>query len=143
MSKKIKINIKDYEKLEFFIEEDASKGDFICLHDVNEINLEDTKTFFNKLVAEEREKLKQEIIIKEKQNIINEFKTGHEYLQLQNDLVKANNKYNELKVQQDLQLKLKVEETAKQFADEINNLKTTLQTQKLEAQNEMKDKVSE
>ncbi len=143
MSKKIKISIKNNEKLEFTLDENASAGDYICINDINEIDLDETRKFFSKLVSEEEAKLKQEIIAKEKQNIINEFKTGNEYQQMQKDLVEANKKYSELKSQQDSQLQLKALEVEKKFTTEINTLKNSLQQQELIAKNKLQEKETE
>ncbi len=90
--KKIKISVKDYEKLEFTLDEDAAKGDYICINDVNEVDLDSLRKYFQQVLEKEKESIKQEIIAREKNNIINEFKLSPEYANLkqENETLKAN-----------------------------------------------------
>ncbi|MGL5591180.1 MAG: DUF2130 domain-containing protein [Mycoplasmoidaceae bacterium] len=82
MSRKISIKIKDSDKNEFFLQEDAKKGDYFCLDDIKEFSIDDIKEQcdlkINK-IANERfiEKLKTE-----KKNWENEFKSSEEYHKL-------------------------------------------------------------
>ncbi|WP_027123730.1 DUF2130 domain-containing protein [Mycoplasmoides pirum] len=83
MSKLIKIKIKDVDKLEFYLSEDAKENDYISLHEINQIDF----TGLQKEIDDKRNKLinekLNELIDQEKINIINEFKQSNEYKELQ------------------------------------------------------------
>ncbi|MGL5246466.1 MAG: DUF2130 domain-containing protein [Mycoplasmoidaceae bacterium] len=84
MSKKIAIKIKELDKKEFFLEEDAKKGDFFCLDDVV-VSTDYIKEEFNKVISNTANEIVNEKLKTEKKNWENEFKASEEYLKLKKE----------------------------------------------------------
>ncbi|MGL5640566.1 MAG: DUF2130 domain-containing protein [Mycoplasmoidaceae bacterium] len=82
MSKKIKIEIKNLNKNEFFLDEDAKKGDYFCLEDIGAFSIDYIKEQFNEKIDKIANDRFIEKLYIEKKNWENEFKASEEYLKL-------------------------------------------------------------
>ncbi len=83
MAKEIKIGIKDVEKLEFTLRDDASKGDYICLKKVNEIDFLDLEKNISLKEKEIKSKYYEDFGREIESNAINKFKaTDTDYIKL-------------------------------------------------------------
>lgn len=112
MSKKIDIKLKDIDKLEFEICNDALKGDYISLNEINEID-------FSSLI----EKLNN------KQNFYFNEKLEQEKKNWENDFLRNSKEINDLrKSEEELRLQLATikAEKDKEYNEKINNLENKL-----------------
>lgn len=111
MSKKIKIEIKNIERKEFTLKEDAHVGDFISLDDVNNISFEDLT---NELKAN-KQKIINDIIASERDYIVKNSETYLEQLDKNQQLLKVNNQLQIVQKNQEenfnLRLSQKISET--------------------------------
>lgn len=123
MGKKINIEIKDSKNLEFALCEDAKKGDFICINDINDVNLQETRDFLYEEAKKQKEKIVDEIILKEKNNWINEFRSSKEFLDIIQENISLKEKINE-------QLKNKELELENKYLNQINELKNQITNEK-------------
>ncbi|MGL4617065.1 MAG: DUF2130 domain-containing protein [Mycoplasmoidaceae bacterium] len=82
MSKKINIKVKDLQKNEFFVEEDAKKGDYFCLDDIGAFSIDHIKKEFNEKIDIIAKQRIDEILLVEKKNWENAFKASEEYSEL-------------------------------------------------------------
>ncbi|MDE6429103.1 MAG: DUF2130 domain-containing protein, partial [Malacoplasma sp.] len=137
MSKKIKIGIKNNENFEFEILEDAKKGDFFCLKEINEIDFSDLK----KQIENKENDLVNKKLQQEKENWTNEFKLSNDYRSLV-DKIHQLEKINE-KLQSDLhnKVELAISNTRIETQKEISDLKNEIASHKLIIENE-KNKIS-
>lgn len=111
--KKIKISLKDSNKLEFLLDEDAIKGDFISLNDLNQVNFDVLK---NEIENLKNEKF-NEILEKEKQNYLNEFKLSDEYVDKDKNIKQLEKTITDLK--------LEFNEKKANFEIEINKVRSS------------------
>lgn len=126
--KKIEIELKDKDKLEFTLKDSASKGDYICINDISNNNFDDLKNSINFHFKSEESKYIDKLRIQEQENWINKFKTSGEYLNLKQENVILKNDI-------DTKIKNKELEITSEFASEINNLKTEIKTLELDKNN--------
>ena len=64
MSEKIKISLKDWDKSEFYLEQDAKKGDYICLQDIGAFSTDYIKEQFDTKINEiANERITEKVII--------------------------------------------------------------------------------
>ncbi|MDE5841479.1 MAG: hypothetical protein K2H11_00705, partial [Malacoplasma sp.] len=126
MSKKIKIGIKNNENFEFEILEDAKKGDFFCLKEINEIDFSDLK----KQIENKENDLVNKKLQQEKENWTNEFKLSNDYRSLV-DKIHQLEKINE-KLQSDLhnKVELAISNTRIETQKEISDLKNEIASHK-------------
>lgn len=78
MAKEIKISIKDIDKLEFYLDENAEKGDWINLNSVNEIDLSGLKEKLETKKQAIIDEWKKEAMPELTKQIINDFKANNE-----------------------------------------------------------------
>lgn len=111
MSEKIKISLKDWKKSEFFIEQDAKKGDYICIEDIGALSIDYIKEQFDtKINKITNERITEKLII-EKRNWENEFRVSKEFTDLNHELLNAKKELN------------LINENYQQKIDSLNNLK--------------------
>lgn len=111
MSEKIKISPKDWNKSEFYLEQDAKKGDYICLQDIGAFSTDYIKEQFDTKINEiANERITEKLII-EKKNWENEFRVSKEFTDLNYELL---NTKKEL---------ILINENHQQKIDSLNNLK--------------------
>lgn len=111
MSEKIKISPKDWNKSEFYLEQDAKKGDYICLQDIGAFSTDYIKEQFDTKINEiANERITEKLII-EKKNWENEFRVSKEFTDLNHELL---NTKKEL---------ILINENHQQKIDSLNNLK--------------------
>lgn len=126
MSKKLKIQIKNIDNLEFEIIEDGTVGDYISINDVLDHDFGKIKEQIQGTVNEWKTGLRIEVIESEKKNWLNEYKTSAEFQQL----VKENDKNKD-----------ELENFKKNQANErinwINEYKTSQEYQKLVKENDI------
>ena len=120
MSKKIPISIKNIKKLEFTLDENANRGDYICLTESEYIDYSSIRNIVN----QEKQQIINEYQTNEKNNIINNFKKTEEYINLKNkssensnniklnrleavNEFKKNDEYNKLLLAKEENIKLK------------------------------------
>lgn len=125
MSKKIKIEIKNANNLEFYIKEDAKNGDYFCVNDVTNLNLDTIKEFFANENKLQKEELINELRNKEKQNWLNEFKSSQEFLSLKEENINLKNKLES-------EIRNKELEIQKQYDNKINELNKIIQNNEME-----------
>ncbi len=124
MSKKIAIQIKDALNLEFTLNEDAKKGDYICVNDINEVNLEETKKFIANEIEKQKELLINQLRNKEKENWINGFKNSNEFLNLKEENIKLKNNLDQLLKNKELEIKSFYDDKINDLNYIINDLKS-------------------
>ena len=148
MAKEIKIKLKNADKLEFELLEDANKGDYIDLYSAyDKTSLEPLKEILSnqkeKIIEEWRKEATKEI----KDNAINSFKASDEYLRINQENQKyklENEDLNKKLVEDKKQLKLeaineyKNSDEYKKIIDEVNKKATEI----VRLQEENKNKVS-
>ncbi len=140
MSKKVKIEIKNIERKEFFLEEDATKGDFISLDDVNSISFE---TLTNQLKAN-KQQIINEIVASERDYIV---KNSDEYLkqvEQNKDLTIKNNELLAIQKSQQENFTLQLEKDVNKAISsekEKNDLQISKMQQKFELQKEAYQKL--
>ena len=111
MSEKIKISLKDWKKSEFFLEQDAKKGDYICIEDIGALSIDYIKEQFDtKINKITNERITEKLII-EKRNWENEFRVSKEFTDLNHELLNAKKELN------------LINENYQQKIDSLNNLK--------------------
>ncbi len=111
MSEKIKISPKDWNKSEFFLEQDAKKGDYICLEDIGAFSTDYIKEQFDtKINKIANERITEKLII-EKRNWENEFRVSKEFTNLNNELLNTKKELN------------LINENHQQKIDSLNNSK--------------------
>ncbi len=123
MSKKIEVSIKNINKLEFTLEQDANKGDYICLSQLSEISFDQLK---EELISN-KTKILNEIWEKEKDIYISsseEMKSlKEEVSNLEKQIIKIesdskSNKENEIN-----EIKILKEKEITELKSEIENIK--------------------
>ncbi len=126
MSKKIKISIKDIEKLEFFINEDANKNDYFSLKDLMEVDYDQVSNFIKQELESKREEyikqIKEEIYNNESRNIINEFKNSNEYRELYELKIKFSSLENSLKDKMTIEFSNKLKDIELEKEKQIGKL---------------------
>lgn len=111
MSEKIKISPKDWNKSEFYLEQDAKKGDYICLQDIGAFSTDYIKEQFDTKINEiANERITEKLII-EKKNWENEFRVSKEFTDLNYELLNTKKELN------------LINENHQQKIDSLNNLK--------------------
>lgn len=111
MSEKIKISQKDWDKSEFYLEQDAKKGDYICLQDIGAFSTDYIKEQFDTKINEiANERITEKLII-EKKNWENEFRVSKEFTDLNHELLNTKKELN------------LINENHQQKIDSLNNLK--------------------
>ena len=111
MSEKIKISLKDWDKSEFYLEQDAKKGDYICLQDIGAFSTDYIKEQFDTKINEiANERITEKLII-EKKNWENEFRVSKEFTDLNHELLNTKKELN------------LINENHQQKIDSLNNLK--------------------
>lgn len=111
MSEKIKISPKDWNKSEFYLEQDAKKGDYICLQDIGAFSTDYIKEQFDTKINEiANERITEKLII-EKKNWENEFRVSKEFTDLNHELLNTKKELN------------LINENHQQKIDSLNNLK--------------------
>ena len=111
MSEKIKISPKDWDKSEFYLEQDAKKGDYICLQDIGAFSTDYIKEQFDTKINEiANERITEKLII-EKKNWENEFRVSKEFTDLNHELLNTKKELN------------LINENHQQKIDSLNNLK--------------------
>lgn len=154
MGKKIEIELKDKDKLEFTLKDSAFKGDYICINDIFNNNFDDLKNSINFHFKSEENKYIDKLRIQEQENWINKFKTSGEYLNLKQENVILKNdidtkiKNKELEIQSkcsseisDLKIKIKTLELDKNNSEEKFDLKKKNEISEMENKN--KDQINE
>lgn len=133
MGKEIKISIKDIDKLEFYLDEDAQKGDWICLK-ADWTNLKETLELKKEEIIDG---WKKQILPELKKQIINEYQLhDQQYLQL---LEKARNLEGiQEKNKQEIKYATSIlEEKNKSLSSEIEAYKAKEEKNKAEFQNKL------
>lgn len=148
--KKIKISLKDADKLEFTLLEDAKHGDYVSLKDINSFDLSPIEREIN----DQKNQFVLKRIQEEKKNWLNEFKTSDEFTSLQKKLsektqqvaildeklsllskeqkVQEENIINKFKQSQQYKdLELKIQELRAQLASKDNETKLLLENKML------------
>lgn len=111
MSEKIKISPKDWNKSEFYLDQDAKKGDYICLQDIGAFSTDYIKEQFDTKINEiANERITEKLII-EKKNWENEFRVSKEFTDLNHELLNTKKELN------------LINENHQQKIDSLNNLK--------------------
>lgn len=111
MSEKIKISPKDWNKSEFYLDQDAKKGDYICLEDIGAFSTDYIKEQFDtKINKIANERITEKLII-EKKNWENEFRVSKEFTDLNHELLNTKKELN------------LINENHQQKIDSLNNLK--------------------
>ena len=111
MSEKIKISLKDWDKSEFYLEQDAKKGDYTCLQDIGAFSTDYIKEQFDTKINEiANERITEKLII-EKKNWENEFRVTKEFTDLNHELLNTKKELN------------LINENHQQKIDSLNNLK--------------------
>ena len=140
MSKKVKIGIKDIEKLEFFINEDALKNDYFSLKDLMGIDYDEVSNFIKKELESKKEEyvkqIRNEIYNNESRNIINDFKQSNEYKELYDLKIKFNSLESSLRDKMTIEFSNKLNDLKLEKQEEINKIN-------LEKVNEIKIKEDE
>ena len=86
MAKEVKISVKNIDKLEFYLDENAEKGDWINLNSVNEIDLSNLREVLESKKQEIIDEWKKEVLPKIKQEVLNDYKANNpEYKALKDD----------------------------------------------------------
>lgn len=129
MSKKIKVSVKDMDKLEFVISENAVAGDYFSLKEINEVDFSEIE----KMIKEKRDQKINEYIQSKRKEWWNEFINGDDYKKLINrinDLEKE-----KISLEKDKEhIKKITEETVKnEFNSKINEMNS--QKEKIEQEN--------
>ncbi len=111
MSEKIKISPKDWKKSEFFLEQDAKKGDYICIEDIGAFSTDYIKEQFDTKINKIANEIITEKIIIEKRNWENEFRVSKEFTDLNHELLNTKKELN------------LINENHQQKIDSLNNSK--------------------
>ena len=137
MGKEIKISIKDIDKLEFYLDEDAQKGDWICLK-ADWTNLKETLELKKNKIIDE---WKKQILPELKKQVIDDYQLHNtEYLELKKKEQQLNN-YEEKKEQDIKFATLKLEEENKKLLAEIKTYQVTEEKNKAEFQNKLTEEI--
>ena len=137
MGKEIKISIKDIDKLEFYLDENAQKGDWICLK-ADWTNLKQTLELKKNKIIDE---WKNEITPNLERQILDEYQLHNpEYLELKRKEQQLKN--FEEKKEQDIKFAtLKLEEENKKLLAEIKTYQVTEEKNKAEFQNKLNEEI--
>ncbi|MDE5767194.1 MAG: DUF2130 domain-containing protein [Malacoplasma sp.] len=127
MSKKIRIEIKDKENLEFKILDKAEPGDFFSLNEINEFDFSELK----KQIEDKENEFVNERLKKEKINWTNEFKQSSDYKSLENKIHDLEKVKEKLENELENRVKLAISDTKRESQEEISNLKNQIDTFKL------------
>ena len=130
MSKKIKLQIRDGNNLEFTILESAEKGDYISLNEINEINLDPLKEH----VAEMKETYLKEQWEENKARLL---ESSDEYVKLRNDIQEFEKKYTILKEGTSKSIEL----AESKISQELNSKIEKLTFEKTSLEKEHSDKI--
>lgn len=124
MAKEVKISIKDIDKLEFELDEDAYKGDWFTLNTFSKIDLNKVRIALEPQKAAIINSWKKEV----EDAAINKYKQTAEYLQLTDKINDLNNQINNLQKE----LKVSSDLAVSKFKDssDYQNLLTTITTLK-------------
>ncbi|MCF0217702.1 MAG: DUF2130 domain-containing protein [Malacoplasma sp.] len=139
MGKKIRIKIKDGNNLEFELCEDANKGDWFNLNDVNDID-------FSGLQEQIRNKQNQfvnEQIKKEEDNWLYKYKASQEHQNLINELNNLRNDKKNFESFREKDKQIAFKEAENRYNSEITTLNNKIKSLEEKKQLELDNKIQE
>lgn len=147
MSKKIKIELKNIDNLEFVIKEDANKGDYFSLNELEQVTFDslrkDLKLEKDKIIAEIWENEKEKIIYSSKEfRDMKEELDNHKSLK-EIEINNLKNKLDNIKNEKEMEFNAKVEKLNLISSNKIDNLQVELNNIKKEKESELNAKILE
>ncbi len=142
MSKKIDIKLKDNKELEFELCSDAKSGDYICLNDINKINLDETKKFFNDLLEKEKSILEKEWVTKYRESLWKEFNNSEEILKLKLEKNDYKNNFDIKLENEKLKINQQFEKQIQQLKNENTSLTQHYELEKKELENKYNNEIN-
>lgn len=154
MSKKIKLKIKDVEKLEFFLDEDATKGDYVSLTELEQVSFDSLKNEIKsnekRLFDEHWEDNKDSYIrnseeFREIQDKIESQKIANdnEKRNLENELIEYKSKIESINRENELKIDSAVNNEASKFKDVQYRLESEIKDLKYQIENQENKKESD
>lgn len=122
MAKKIRIQLKDIENLEFTILENAVAGDFFNLNEVNNIDF----SILKKKIENKESEIYNQKLNEAKINWKNEFKLSQEFKALENEKNNYEKEIESLKAKFESEKKLAISEFEKEIQQKISNLENQI-----------------